>query len=157
MTPERARLERFLTEELDLHDAETRFADHEEDALKAVCHALLWICSLDEFHRKAAGTSYEEARDADECGRYVRALRYARNRALHQFPQLLSVTDGGARLPALLPAPFFEIEWKRLAELPPPDPGRKDPIGERLYEELLADNPVRFAFDAVRDWFRRVL
>lgn len=150
-------LERFLREELDRYDDDVRMNDHEDDALKAVCQALLWICALDEFHRKqadTAGRNYNAARDADPAGRFVRALRYARNRAVHQFTQLVETRECGVDLPAEFPIQLFEIVWRRADDLPRPE--RPDPPGEKLFRTLLEGEPVHLGFNASREWFSRV-
>lgn len=149
----RRRLEQFYREEVETYLSQIRFQDQTDPALKTVSHALLWACALMEFHKNTPG--YENFRDADPVHEVVASIRYARNRALHQFTQLLKITSGGA-LPALLPAPFFEIEWRQLSELPPPDAGFESPQLAMAYEKRLQDCPVRCTFEALEGFFERL-
>ncbi len=150
----RRRLEQFYREEVKTYFSQIRFQNQTDPALKTVSHALLWACALMEFHKKNT-PGYENFRDADPVREVVAGIRYARNRALHQFTQLLKIT-GGAALPALLPAPFFEIAWRQLNELPPPDAGFESPQLAVAYETHLQDKPVRFTFDALEGFFERL-
>jgi hypothetical protein len=99
---DRERLERNFREEVNLYHEQTRHQHNEDDALKSVCHVIFWACALDELHKKTLGTAYEAQRDADSHGQYLAGVRYARDRAAHQFPQMLTIT-GGASLPARCP------------------------------------------------------
>ena len=152
---DRGRLERFLREEVDRYYEETRHEEHEDDALKSVCHVIHWACALDEHHENAIGTPYRQQRDCDPEGQYLAGVRYARNRATHQHPQLLMIA-GGATFPWVFPAPLFEIAWKPVGELPPPHPKHPNKELKIFYETLLAGQPVRFSLDALTAFFGRV-
>jgi hypothetical protein len=152
---ERVRLQKFFQEEVDLYNMHTRHKDDEDDALKAVCHAIMWACCLDEHHSKRSGATYQLFRDSDPDGEQLNGVRYARNRALHQFAEVVKIV-GGATLPAPFPAPLFEITWKLVTELPPPDPGFPNYNLRIFYEKHLQDMPVRFTFDALTTFFGKV-
>jgi len=140
--------------EVDQYFSSIRLQDDVEIALKSVGQALLWACSLLEYYTKNLN-GYMEFRDNDKASGVVKGIRYARNRVLHQFIQLLHIT-GGATLPAILPAPFFEIEWKPFEELPEPDKGFKNEELAESYRNHLENTPVRFTFDELSSFFRRL-
>tara|TARA_R110001606_G_scaffold83958_6_gene191454 strand:- start:11565 stop:12050 length:486 start_codon:yes stop_codon:yes gene_type:complete len=148
------RLNNFFNEEVDDYLMNTRFNDNPEVTLKSVGHAILWACALDEFYKKKY-PNYESLRKSDLKFEVVAGIRYARNRAVHQFTQLLYITEG-AELPALLPMPFFEIRWKEVADLPVPDKGYENRELAAFYRKHLENKPVRHAFDDLREYFERM-
>ena len=148
----RTRLERFYREEVESFRATDRLSRDTASALKTVCHALFWACALMEFHKKNTA-GYVAFRDSDPAAGVIAGVRYGRNRAIHQFPQLLQITEG-AQFPIKLPAPFFEISWRLRSDLPPPDPGHDDLADE--YERNLQGRPVRFTFDTLDQFFGRI-
>jgi len=150
----RTRLERFYREEVEFFRATDRLSRDTASALKRVCHALLWACALMEFH-KTNTAGYVAFRDSDPAAGVIAGVRYGRNRAIHQFPQLLQITEG-AQFPIKFPAPFFEISWRPRSDLPAPDPGRDDPVLADEYERNLQGLPVRFTFDALDQFFERI-
>jgi hypothetical protein len=97
--------------------------------------ALNWATSLEDLVRASwpseAGRWYESI----PCGSTVRAVRFARNRAHHQWAQALTLGDADRDLPARVAS--WVWVWK--SELPA---GRRDDLGERLYSEDLASEPV---------------
>jgi hypothetical protein len=99
----RTRLERFYREEVESFRATDRLSRDTASALKTVCHALFWACALMEFHKKNTA-GYVAFRDPDPAAGVIAGVRYGRNRAIHQFPQLLQITEG-AQFPIKLPAP----------------------------------------------------
>jgi len=149
----RQRLERFFREELQSFMERGRLQRDTEAALKTICHALLWACSLMEFHAKHT-SGYSEFRDADPIRGVVAGIRYGRNRALHQFPQLLQISNG-ARFPLQFPAPFFEIEWRPRRLLPLPDPGFDVAALARDYEAHLEGKSVRVTLKLLDQFFFR--
>lgn len=154
---DRDRLEAFFAKDVETYYSHTRHVEQEDDALKAVCQAIMWACALDEFRAKPtspASLAYKSFRASDPAGQQMRGVRYARNRALHQAAELVKVI-GGAVFPVPLAAPFFEIVWRTTIELPPPDASHLDPAGETIYIRSLQDQPVRFALDALADFFKR--
>jgi hypothetical protein len=156
VTPERQRLQSFLDEEVQRYLDEIRHQTHESPALKNVCHVVLWACALDEFLERSL-SSYTRLRDTHADGGYLKGMRFARNRALHQFPNLIDLFGGGA-FPLLFPQPFFEYYWKPVHQLPPPDPkhAKKNAKLERFYAKYLAQQPVRFTFAGVQNFFASV-
>ena len=157
MSNERALLERFFEEEFQLFET-ARHTPDSDAGLKSVCHAIIWACCLDEFHVKQTPNYVTWVAQQTEAGA-LSGLRFARNRAIHQFTPLLEVT-GGVSFPLTLPCAFFEINWLPRASLPPPDP--KHAISKKFlaqatdYDTLLANSPVRFTLDAVAELFQRV-
>lgn len=92
-------------------------------------------------------------------GKLLSGIRYARNRALHQFAEIVKMVRGAA-LPIALAAPLWEFEWRLVSELPPPDSthnNKSQKAGEAVYKDKLAGTPARFALDAVARWFDRVV
>jgi hypothetical protein len=148
------RLNNFFDEEVDDYLMNTRLNDNPEVTLKSVGHTILWACALDEFYKKKY-PNYESLRKSDLKSEVVAGIRYARNRAIHQFTQLLYITDG-AELPALLPMPFFEIRWKEVADLPVPDKGYENRELEAFYTKHLENKPVRHAFEDLKEYFERM-
>ena len=157
MSNERALLERFFEEEFQLFEA-ARHTPDSDAGLKSVCHAIIWACCLDEFHVKQTPNYATWLLQQTEA-RALSGLRFARNRAIHQFTPLLQVT-GGASFPLRLPSAFFEIKWRPRATLPPPDPkhalGKKFAVQAADYDTLLANSPVRLTLGAVAALFPRV-
>lgn len=154
---DRQRLETFLSQEIQSHNAHTRHEGHQDDAVKAVWQAIVWACALDEFCAKttsSGSSAYRCFRTSDACGQYLQGVRYAHNRASHQATEVIKVVNL-ATFPAFSPIPCFEITWRLLASLPSPKADRPDPFGEEAYVRLLQDQPVRFTFHALASFFRR--
>jgi len=149
----RIRLDQYIHEEMDEYMNSARFEGNEVKAFKVVGQALLWVCSLDEFYLKNC-REYEEFRRDDDSSSVIKGIRYARNRALHQFTQLLFITEG-AELPAELPMPLFEIRWRLASDLPEPDQGYWNEKLEQCYKDSLQNQSVRFTFDSLRGYFER--
>lgn len=152
--PTQERLNNFFNEEVDNYLINARLNNDPEVTLKSVGHTILWACALDEFYKKKY-PNYESLRKSDQKSEIVAGIRYARNRAIHQFTQLLYITEG-AELPALLPMPFFEIRWKEATNLPLPDKGHKNEGLEKCYTKHLENKPVRHAFEDLKGYFERM-
>lgn len=153
MSTERKRLERFFRESVSSYERQ-QLQEDEDAALKAVAEAIAWACALDEYF-KQSDRAYEACRDDDRNGELMRGVRYARNRALHQFAAVVEITDGAA-LPMVFEAPLWEFSWRPAARLPPPTPGRDNAVQRAIYEDKLAGVPVRFTLDALQVWFASV-
>ena len=150
----RSRLEKYFFEETDLFLNKTRLCDDSEIALKNVCHAVMWACSLDEYYQKAYSSGYESFRKTDSSSDSVLGIRYARNRSIHQFTQVLNISDG-MQFPGTFPITFFEIKWKPISELPPPDKKHPQEKLRHAYEVVLESQPIRQAFEVMKMYFER--
>lgn len=115
---------------------------------------LLWAASIDETFKKLDGQRYADSRDADPDGRYLSALRYARNRCTHQ---LALVAERKGLAPPFRPPITLGVRfrWRPLDELPLPDPNFTNTRGEAAYEELLAKDPADQAIVHADAWFAR--
>jgi hypothetical protein len=117
-----------------------------------IFEALNWAAALDErLAADFAGGSNKKNwawRKRFEGGETVAGFRFARNRAHHDWAEVLYVTEG-AFLPAYLPMPLFE--WRWLPELP----GGGNRSGEEAYAEHLADVPARFTLETLQDVFEQ--
>ncbi|ACU77740.1 hypothetical protein Caci_8927 [Catenulispora acidiphila DSM 44928] len=131
--------------------------DASEDAavvFTPLAEALMWAISIDETFFKVDDQPYRDARDGDADGRYLQALRYARNRCTHQ---LALVAERKGLAPPFRPPITLGLlfRWRPVSELPPPDPRFRDPRGETAYDELLAKNPADQAIVHADAWFVR--
>ncbi|MEY9932428.1 hypothetical protein ABH926_007079 [Catenulispora sp. GP43] len=132
-------------------------ADDSEDVTAVfipLSETLLWAASVDETFKKLDGQRYADVRDVDADGRYLVALRYARNRCTHQLA-LVAERKGLAPpfRPPITPGVFFR--WRPIDELPPPDSGHMNVRGEAAYEDLLAKDPADQAIIRAHAWFAR--
>lgn len=103
--------------------------------------ALNWTVALDDLvqaHWPAELSAPGHWYKTIPCGSTVRAVRFARNRVHHHWIDALTLADEDQDLPARVAS--WVWLWK--AELPPPPPGRQDALGETLYSEDLAGEPV---------------
>ena len=148
------RMEIFYREEMNNYLSNIRLANNADQALKTVGHALLWACALMEFHEKNAPDDYKQFCERDGAKGVIAGVRYARNRVLHQFIQLLHVTEGAA-FPWIFPVPFFEIRWLAFSELPPADLGHEHRGKAEAYKLHLENVPVRSTLIALEAFFSR--
>lgn len=148
------RLNKFFLEEVDNFLNKTRLDNCKDKAMKNASQVILWACSLDEFYKKNY-SNYKEFKQKDELSGVIDGIRYGRNRAIHQFTQLLYITDGAA-FPLSLPSPFFEVRWDSIENLPLPDKGYENKKLEKSYFEYLEKKPIRFTFGEIKDYFNRV-
>lgn len=155
MNETKKRLNNFFNEEANNFLVVTRLDNNSDVALKSVGHTILWACALDEFYKKSYPDNYDDVCAQDEKFGIVAGIRYARNRAVHQFTQLLYIADG-AMLPALLPMPFFEINWRPVSDLPKPDKGHEHKKLEGFYTKHLENKPVRYAIQDLKIYFERI-
>lgn len=117
--------------------------------------ALNWAVALDDQVRARWSPTGElldwRWRDKVDEGRYVRAVRFARNRIHHQWADALELTHG-AVLPTTLPSAFHEWRWRDSMLLPVGASGRDQDV----YDELFANQPARYALDALDRTYSRV-
>jgi len=127
-----------------------RIASDPADAYLPIFETLSWAVAIDE--RLATDlSSNPDIRDWSwrkrvPGGEVVAGFRFARNRAHHQWADVLYVTPG-ALLPTPLPFGFFEWRWR------PTLPGGLNRHGEEAYAAYLADVPARFTLERLRGIF----
>jgi hypothetical protein len=133
------------------HD-EARVKDDLPGLLIPLSECAYWACVLDEQLRSP---QYDQRRNADDAGRTLVGLRYARDLSTHQLPLVVERIEG-ARFPIMFPLVFFEITWQRAAELPT---STRDGPWKRLqrenYVNLLEGHPTRLTIHTVAEWFAR--
>jgi hypothetical protein len=149
------RLHKFLEEEISLFFEKSRFDANPEITIKNVSQIILWVCALDEFYKKSDGDNYSNFLKGKSSSEILKGVRYARNRAIHQFTQLLYIS-AGAELPATLPFPLFEIRWKSVNELPSPDKGYKNKELENHYLTHLENKAVKYTFESLKVLFEQI-
>lgn len=148
------RLHNFFNEEVKNYLLTTRMGNDPEVALKNVGYTILWACALDEFYQKTH-SDYEVTRKKASDSNVIAGIRYARNRAIHQFTQLLYITDG-AEFPISFPITFFEIRWKANSDLPMPDKKFKQTKLEMSYINYLENKSVQHTFQDLINYFERI-
>jgi hypothetical protein len=113
--------------------------------------ALNWFDAADEY-LNVAGAPIRE--------RHVRAVRYARRRVHHQWADALRAVEyeieSGAG-PVRISWWTFDWFWKPEENLPPAPPKYADPMGARMYRDLLADRPAREALESVERYLKAQL
>ena len=149
----RNRLEKYYHQEVENYLSSIRLDNNTEQALKSVGQSMFWACNLMEFYEKYS-SEYKKIRDSDQAIDVVKGIKYARHRVTHQFIQLLYATEGMA-FPIMFPASFFEIRWKPLNQLPPPDKGHEHKSEGEAYKKKLEDQPVRLTFYILDGFFNR--
>ncbi|MGB3687327.1 MAG: hypothetical protein WA991_16050 [Ornithinimicrobium sp.] len=117
--------------------------------------ALNWATALDDqvgAHWAPAGSplGWEWRRRVPE-GRYVQAVRFARNRVHHQWADALNRTDG-AVWPLRWPTAWQEWSWRASADLP----DGRDERHRDVYDEVLGDQPARYALDELSTAYRQL-
>ena len=108
------------------------------DSFIPLFETLNWATSLEQYIRArwpSELSGSERWYDAIPYGQTVRSVQFARNCVHHDWAQALTLSDGDVDLPARV-ASWLWI-WR--AELPA---GKKDVVGEKLYREELAGEPV---------------
>lgn len=105
-------------------------ADDQDGAVIALVEVVTWIAALDEWLWRDP---------AYEPGQVARAMRWARNRGLHQLAVLHEVSPG-RRYPRRYPLRYRELVWLDRSKLPA---GRPDPDAEQYYDQHLAGRTVR--------------
>lgn len=90
-------------------------------ARASIVEFLVWACTLDDWLRSSDRTTYAGRRDTDEHGRVLTALRFARDRHLHQMATTM--------------IPGEEISPRRPDDPPPTEarPGDFVSRGARIY------------------------
>jgi len=119
---------------------------------------LTWLCALDELLSRVGGQPYEVARDADNDGRAMRGLRFARNQGIHGADVVALAQFHGGAVPGLMvpgnaaPGQAPSYRWRPRAELPVPLEAR--PAQEAAYDAHLAGRELTGAMDATFAYVR---
>jgi len=128
------------------------------DAFASAAETVWWICAIDEQLNGGStrnNTDYARARNDDEMGRYIPALRWLRNRHTHQLP----ITTDEDRTP-FFPPPGADyvlhvgsgFTWRATQEI------RTDPDhdhGSDAYHKLVAGMKTSIALARACDWLER--
>ncbi|HTP25759.1 MAG TPA: hypothetical protein VMK12_08885 [Anaeromyxobacteraceae bacterium] len=149
--PDRAFLEQFLGQEVDGFVEALDALLREDEALKRACQAIIWACALDDFHVWRTEDAYRCWRDEQVNRDELFGVRYARDRGLHQFSQLINLSHGWVTpLFPVVPVTASYFAWKPSAALPAPDKKHRDAERRDCYDKHLAGRPVRFTLITVR-------
>jgi hypothetical protein len=133
---------------------------HQELAGVAVVEFVVWACALDERLRKT-DPSYAARRDADDYGRVLPALRFARDRHLHQVTITTSLvfTVGWSKADSTPDLIGGQIYWRKLDDITEPTDGRErkpDYLARRTaYKEHLEGREPRLAMGHALDFLNR--
>lgn len=135
-----------------------------QDAVEAfipLFEALNWAVALDERTAKlwapdgkVLGWSWRERVPGAEV---MAGVRFARNRAHHQWADALVLDEGHRQYPRSYPVVYFEWVWRPASGLPP---GHPDAAGEELYRGRLEGRAARASLGELSEAFaflRRVL
>lgn len=125
--------------------------------------ALWWTVTVDDgfegladigLSNRVNRDAYRIARNGDQDGRVLRAVRYARDRCGHQRALMT-----GVRLPTIpftLPMTLGPVVcWRPSSDLPAPDPRFSNPVLQTEYDGLLSGQPVPAVLGSVRRWFEQ--
>lgn len=135
-----------------------------EEMFISLSEALWWAVSVDDGFEDLARNDqsyrpnlgdYRAARNNDNEGRFLRALRYARDRCGHQ--RALVTSAWSPRVASLLPKGHGlpSIRWRTSADLPPPDPRFESETLRAEYDRLLAGWAADEALWAAKIWFEQ--
>jgi hypothetical protein len=129
--------------------AQKRFQEAAKNADGNVAYVPLfetlnWAVVLDDPTRqywapegKVLGWQWRERVPGAEV---MAGVRFARNRAHHQWSDALRLDGGGFQFPLSFPLNFWEWVWRPASELPE---GRPDPDGEAIYIRGLQGRAAR--------------
>ena len=147
---ERQRGERGLEQAVERLEAADARAD-EDGALIALVEAVAWVTALDEWLLANLPSYTQPCRDSDPSGEVVHAMRWARNRGLHQLAALHDVALG-FRWPLSWPAKSRHLVWRDRSKV---TPGRSDPTGESLYDQRLVGETVGSTLSSAMDFLKK--
>jgi hypothetical protein len=135
-----------------------------EEMFMSLSEALWWAVSVDDGFEDLARNDpgyrpnvedYQAARNSDEAGQFLRALRYARNRCGHQ--RALVTSAWSPIVAALIPKSdrLFSISWRASADLPPADPRFENKTLRAEYDRLVAGWSADEALLMAKYWFKQ--
>ena len=130
---------------------------NEEEAWAAGAEAGFWICVCDEGFEAVLdsldGTSYASRRDGDSDGRYIPAIRWARNRMTHQrwisLEKHYGTELGHWVLDKGVLGTVDHMKWATTENIPRE---AKREWGRATYEASMAGRPIKYAVECARDW-----
>lgn len=133
--------------------------NNEVAARHALFETLHWAVTIDDWLQKywqPTGKKLGETWRAwwNEAAS-MQGVRAARNRVHHDWAIAVRVDTPGRRYPRRYPTRYFELLWRDLGELPPPDKPR--PSQDRAYRQHLEGQPVEVALNELANVFRRLL
>jgi hypothetical protein len=134
------------------HEARTvRDVDH---AYTSVVEAAMWVIAINDQLTTLYSQSYESARNRDPYGAVIQGVRWARNRHAHQLPVTVDEDQtpffgGGKGIFSL----SVGMRWRKVSELPPPNPKHPDETGERMYRTHLEGQNTGKTLDRCDRWF----
>lgn len=119
----------------------------------AASEALMWVMVLDERFKPFG--PYVQNRVNHEYGRGIPGMRYIWSLLKHEdLDDFVHVTEGAA-FPIRFPAPFFELTWKPLAELPRMPAKERSTEQESNYEQYVAGKAIRMTLGGAIDFIRK--
>ncbi|MBC7594728.1 MAG: hypothetical protein H7288_12440 [Kineosporiaceae bacterium] len=140
-----------LARAIQRYDAAKASAAHDRDDLLIPClEALWWARALDE-HLDAG--DYRARRDANEAGRVLGGIRWARNRGNHDFTPVLEWQDG-LTWPATWPVNWGDYKWVSTEDLAVTGRSGKDRPGMQAYTAHPSGQPVQNALYQTEIWLR---
>jgi hypothetical protein len=118
-----------------------------------------WIVALDEHYHRLHGRRYNDFREASEYGRQIQGIRYARNLVGHEIVQLLDDQNDKESFSSKIEAGRLvileQLTWRRLEDLPEPDPKHEQPKQRKAYGDYLAGCASRYALRRANYFFIR--
>lgn len=133
-------------------------ANHDEEAAWAAgAEAGFWICVCDEGFEDVLvsqdGTAYVGRRDADSDGKYIPAIRWARNRMTHQRWISLEKHYGTELDSWVLGKGVLgtvdHMKWAGTMNIPARP---KRDRGRDTYEGAMMSRPIKHAMESARSW-----
>jgi len=127
-------------------------------AFAALGELLFWICALDKLWSETAPT-YDAARKANDAGKSIQGLRYARNQIAHGVEVTVmteidpenSVLDLMVLDQAKLDTPATLL-WLARSKLPEVPQRRRSDGQEKAYDDYISGRSVRGSLTAASTW-----
>jgi hypothetical protein len=125
-----------------------------DSSYTSMFEATMWVTAINDQLETFYGQSYGTARDQDRYGVVILGVRWARNRHAHQLPITLDVDQtpffgGGKGIISL----SVGMRWRKVSELPAPDPRHPDQKGENKYRAHLEGRNTGKTLAACDLWF----
>lgn len=138
------------------YEQSTKSVDKVQEALCALFEALNWTVVVQDRLRDERGEEWADALGAGRTPtRFLDAMRFARNRIHHHWPDALILDQRGFVFPVRFPIPFFEWRWRD--ELTPRSTSTANDRGAECYALLLAGRPARVSLEWMVDLARAAL
>jgi hypothetical protein len=137
--------------------AVARQASDVPQAYISIVEATMWCTALDQQLCWFYGGSYKTARDEDEYGAVLNAVRWARDRHVHQLPVTLDNHQvpffGGKFFPLAI---SIGVRWRKASELPLADSRYRNDVGEMAYKAHLEGRNSAATLNMCDRWFERL-